>query len=102
MQGARDFVEAREYARTIAEPEPVKLEEDARPTLERFRELRLGANGNLDREAARAIVRELKAVGADLKTVRLALTGRERGPELAAVIAALSPDETLRRLDAAL
>jgi glutamyl-tRNA synthetase len=101
-RGARDLVEAREYARTITEPQPVMLEERARPTLERFRELRAGANGDLDRDAARAIVRELKAVGADLKAVRLALTGRERGPELAAVIAALPRDETMRRLDAAL
>ena len=30
----------------------------------------------------RAIVRELKAVGGDLRALRLALTGRERGPEL--------------------
>jgi glutamyl/glutaminyl-tRNA synthetase len=102
VQGARDLVEAREYARTVAEPEPVTLGDEARPTLERFRELRLGANGDLDRDAARAIVRELKAVGGDLKTVRLALTGRERGPELAAVLAALPREETLRRLDAAL
>ena len=101
-QGARDLAEAREYARTIAEPVHVQLAEEDRPTLERFRELRVGANGELDRDAARAIVRELKAVGANLKTVRLALTGRERGPELAAVIAALPRDETLRRLDAAL
>jgi glutamyl-tRNA synthetase len=101
-QGARDLAEAREYARTIAEPEPIRLDEEARPTLDRFRELRLGANGDLDREAARSIVRELKAVGADLKTLRLALTGRARGPELAAVIEALPRDETLRRLDAAL
>ncbi len=102
VQGARDFAEAREYARTVAEPEPVALGEEARPTLERFRELRAGANGDLDRDAARAIVRELKAVGGDLKTVRLALTGRERGPELAAVLAALPREEALRRLDAAL
>jgi hypothetical protein len=47
----------------------------------------------------RAIVRELKAVGGDLKAVRLALTGRDRGPELAAVIAALSRDELLSRLE---
>ena len=47
----------------------------------------------------RAIVRELKAVGGDLKAVRLALTGRERGPELAAVIAALPRDELLSRLE---
>jgi glutamyl/glutaminyl-tRNA synthetase len=102
VQGARDLLEAREYARTISEPEAVRLGAEARPTLERFRELREGANGDLDREAARAIVRELKAVGGDLKTLRLALTGRERGPELASVIAALPRDETLRRLDAAL
>jgi glutamyl-tRNA synthetase len=102
VQGARDLLEAREYARTISEPDAVTLGAEARPTLERFRELREGANGDLDREAARAIVRELKAVGGDLKTLRLALTGRERGPELASVIAALPRDETLRRLDAAL
>jgi glutamyl-tRNA synthetase len=102
VQGARDLAEAREYARTVAEPEPVTLGDEARPTLERFRELREGANGDLDREGARAIVRELQAVGGNLKTVRLALTGRERGPELAAVIAALPREETLRRLDAAL
>jgi glutamyl-tRNA synthetase len=101
VRGARDFAEAREYAQTISEPEPVQLGEQARPTLDRFRELRLGANGDLDHEQAREIVRELKAVGGDLKTVRLALTGRERGPELAAVIAALPRNETLRRLDAA-
>ena len=102
VRGARDLVEAKEYASTISEPGVVTLGAEARPTLERFRELRSGANGDLDPEAARAIVRELKAVGGDLKTVRLALTGRERGPELAAVIAALPREETLRRLDAAL
>ena len=50
----------------------------------------------------RATVRELKAVGGDLKALRLALTGRERGPELWTVIHALSRDEALRRVDAAL
>src|SRR5262245_15707018 len=101
VRGARDLAEAREYARTISEPEAVTLGADARPTLERFRELRTGANGDLDREGARAILRELKAVGGDLKTLRLALTGREHGPELAVVIAALPCEETLRRLDGA-
>ena len=37
----------------------------------------------------KSVVRELKAVGGNLKALRLALTGAERGPELAAVIAAL-------------
>ena len=47
-------------------------------------------------------MRELKAVGGDLQALRRALTGRERGPELWAVVAALPRDETLRRVDAAL
>jgi glutamyl/glutaminyl-tRNA synthetase len=96
LRGARDLVEAREYARQVLEPEPVSLGEEARPTLERFKELR--ANG----EGAKEIVRELKAVGGDLHALRLALTGRERGPELWAIVAALSREETLRRIDAAL
>jgi Anticodon binding domain len=47
-------------------------------------------------------VRELKAVGGNLRAVRSALTGHESGPELWAVIAELPRDETLRRVDAAL
>ena len=82
LRGARDLVEAREYARTVARAGARHARRGGRPTLERFRELRAGANGDLDRDAARAIVRELKAVGGDLQRVRLALTGRERGPEL--------------------
>jgi glutamyl/glutaminyl-tRNA synthetase len=100
LRGARDLVEAREYARMIvSSPEPVKVG-DGR-ALARLRELRAAANG-LDAGAARAIVRELKAVGADLRAVRLALTGRDSGPELWAILAALPRDETLRRIDAAL
>lgn len=96
LRGARDLVEAREYARQVLEPEPVSLGEEARLTLERFRELR--SNGG----EAKEIVRELKAVGGNLKALRLALTGRERGPELWAIVAALPQDEALRRVDAAL
>jgi glutamyl/glutaminyl-tRNA synthetase len=47
-------------------------------------------------------VRELKAAGGDLRALRLALTGREWGPELWTVIHALPRDEALRRIDAAL
>jgi hypothetical protein len=74
----------------------------ARATLERFRELRAAVNGALDPASSKAILRELKAVGGDLRAVRRALSGRERGPELWAVVAALPRDETLRRVDAAL
>jgi hypothetical protein len=89
LRGARDLAEAREYAAHVLEPLDVTV--DAPETLARFREL---VEGGLD---AGAVVRELKAVGGDLKSVRLALTGRERGPELRAVIAALPRDELLRR-----
>ena len=91
LRGARDLVEAREYAALVLEPEPAEV--DSPETLARFREL---VEAGLE---PRAIVRELKAVGGDLKAVRLALTGRERGPELAAVIAALPRDELLSRLE---
>ena len=89
LRGARDLREAREYADYVLEPPQVPV--DAPETLARFREL---VEGGLE---PRAVVRELKAVGGDLKAVRLALTGRERGPELAAVIAALPREELLRR-----
>ena len=102
LRGARDLDEARETVRVILEPARAELGEEARPTLERFRELRERANGAVDHDVARALLRELKAVGGDLRALRVALTGRDRGPELAAVVAALDRDETLRRIDAAL
>ena len=92
-RGARDLAEAREYVDMILRP-PAPVHVDAVETLERFREL-----GDLE---AKSLVRELKAVGGDLKALRLALTGRERGPELWTVIAALPRQEALRRVDAAL
>jgi len=98
LRGARDLNEAREYARTILEP-PTGVTSESPETLERFRELLQRSNGTED---PRELVRELKAVGGDLRALRLALTGRERGPELWAVVAALSPEEVLRRVDAAL
>src|SRR5262245_22533823 len=96
LRGARDLVEAREYARQVLDPDPVTLGDEARPTLERFKELNTNGAG------AKDVVRELKAVGGDLRALRLALTGRERGPELWAIVAALTREESLRRVDAAL
>jgi hypothetical protein len=89
LRGARDLDEARAYAELVLEPEPADV--DSPETLARFAEL---VEAGLE---PRDLLRELKAVGGDLKTLRLALTGRERGPELAAVIAALPRDELLRR-----
>jgi glutamyl-tRNA synthetase len=101
LRGARDLNEARAYAASILNPpsNSLLLGESGRATLVRFRELLERSNGTVD---ARGLIRELKAVGGDLKSVRLALTGQERGPELWTVIAALPREETLRRIDAAL
>jgi hypothetical protein len=101
LRGARDLNEARAYAETILTPpsNSLLLGDSARATLVRFRELLERSNGNVD---ARGLIRELKAVGGDLRSLRLALTGQDRGPELWTVIAALPPEEALRRIDAAL
>ena len=66
-------------------------------TLERFVELRAPLPDTLDKDQAKAIVRELKAVGGNLRALRVALTGQEHGPELWAVLRALPRDEALRR-----
>src|SRR3954466_10336922 len=89
LRGARDLNEAREFAHQILEPEAVTLPEEARPTIERFEEL-LGGE-------PRDTIRELKAVGGDLRALRLALTGRDRGPELWTILEALPREEALRR-----
>jgi glutamyl-tRNA synthetase len=97
LRGARTLVEAAEIGKQLQAPEPVALPVEAEPTLDRFVELRGGAE-TPDEADARAIVRELKAVGGDLRVLRLALTGAERGPELWTVVAALPRDEALRRV----
>lgn len=102
LRGARTLVEAREIGQQILEPQPVALGDDARPTLERFAELRVALADDLDEAAARAIVRELKAVGGSLKSLRLALTGADRGPELWTVVASVPRDEALRRVGEAI
>ena len=101
LRGARDLNEARAYADAILNPprNSLLLGETGRATLVCFRELLERANGSAD---ARGLVRELKAVGGDLRALRLALTGSERGPELWTVIAALPRDEARRRVEAAL
>ena len=72
------------------------------PTLERFRELRERSAERLDKAQARELIRELKAVGGDLRALRRTLTGVERGPELWGVLTDLDRAETLGRIDAAL
>jgi hypothetical protein len=101
LRGARTLVEAREIAAQILSPADVELPAGAEPTLTRFLELRAGA-GLMDETGARAIVRELKAVGGDLRALRKALTGADSGPELWAVVQALSYEETRRRIASSL
>jgi hypothetical protein len=97
LRGARTLVEARAYAALVTAPEPVELPEEAHATLERFVELRAAGPELLDPAGAREIVRELKAVGGDLRSLRLALTGAAKGPELWAVVLALPRDEAVAR-----
>ncbi|HXF97762.1 MAG TPA: glutamate--tRNA ligase family protein [Gaiellaceae bacterium] len=97
LRGARTLAEARSWARLVLEGRPAELPPEAQPTLARFAELRAGAPERLRLEQARALVRELKAAGGDLRALRLALTGAETGPELAAVLAALPRAEALAR-----
>jgi glutamyl/glutaminyl-tRNA synthetase len=96
MRGAHDLVEARGLAASVLEP-PTVASTTSPETLERFAELRAQFPETVDKDQAKTIVRELKAVGGSLKALRLALTGRERGPELWAVLRALPRDEALRR-----
>jgi hypothetical protein len=102
LRGAHDLVEARALADAVLIP-PTAVEPSRSPdTLERFVELRVSLPEALDVEQAKSTIRELKAVGGDLRALRFALTGRDRGPELWAVLRALPRDEALRRVAAAL
>ena len=96
LRGAHDLVEARALAAAVLEP-PSQSEARSPETLVRFAELRAPLPDVLDRDAAKGLMRELKAVGGDLRALRVALTGAERGPELWAVLRALPRDEALRR-----
>ena len=102
MRGARTLAEARALAASLAAPPPRVRLPEASETLARFRDLRAHANGRLDAHGARAIVDQVRAAGGDLRALRLALTGRDRGPELWTVVVALPREEALRRVDAAM
>jgi glutamyl-tRNA synthetase len=96
LRGAHDLVEARALARSVLEPEHLDGSGSSE-TLGRFVELRSQLGETLDKDEAKGLLRELKAVGGSLKALRLALTGAERGPELWAVLHALPRGEALRR-----
>ena len=99
LRGAHDLAEARAVAEALERP-PDPGTTTSPETLERFRELRAAGADELDKEQAKTILRELKAVGGDLRSLRLALTGANKGPELWAILVALPRDEALRRAGA--
>jgi hypothetical protein len=99
LRGARDLAEARALAELVTrrpDPQPSRSPE----SLAAFRDARARA-GELDEATAHELVASLRAADADLQAVRLALTGEPRGPELWALVLALSLEEALHRAEAA-
>jgi glutamyl-tRNA synthetase len=95
-RGAHNLVEASALIRgVLAAPDPAPTQNPE--TLERFVELRSAMPEHLDQDEAKSLQRELKAVGGNLRALRVALTGAERGPELWAVLRALPRHEAVRR-----
>ena len=97
MRGAHDLVEARAPARCPFWTTRGQSPEVARDAGPLRRAPRARFSDVLSKDEAKAVVRELKAVGGNLRALRVALTGAERGPELWAVLRALPRDEALRR-----
>ena len=100
VRGARTLNEARAFADQIeAVPEAPVLTGEEQAAIQRLVDLRERSEEFLDEATARSLLREVKAVGGSLRTVRVALTGVQRGPELWTVLYALERAETLRRLE---
>jgi hypothetical protein len=95
-RGAHDLGEARALVSGVLDPPGNNLAQSPE-TLARFVELRSAMPELLGKDDAKTLQRELKAVGGDLRSLRLALTGESRGPELWAVLRALPRDEAVRR-----
>jgi glutamyl-tRNA synthetase len=90
LRGAHTLAEAGDLVACVAEaPQQHPL-----PALASIRER---YPERLSEQDARALVDELRQAGVPLREARVALTGRERGPELWAVLAALPRDEAIRR-----
>jgi glutamyl-tRNA synthetase len=90
LRGVHTLAEAGDLvAAVISEPDHRPLPELAR--------LRSRYPEHLTEDDARALVDELRRRKVPLREARVSLTGRERGPELWAVLAALPRDEAIRR-----
>jgi glutamyl-tRNA synthetase len=90
LRGAHTLAEAADLAACVSEaPE--------RHPVPQLATIRGRYPDHLSEDDARALVDELRRAGVPLREARVALTGRERGPELWAVLAALPRDEAIRR-----
>jgi glutamyl-tRNA synthetase len=90
LRGAHTLAEAGDLVACVSQPPlPHPL-----PALASMRER---YPDQLSEQDARRLVDDLRKAGVPLREARLALTGRERGPELWAVLAALPRDEAIRR-----
>jgi glutamyl/glutaminyl-tRNA synthetase len=90
LRGAHTLAEAGDLVACVSQPpQPHPL-----PALASMRER---YPDQLSEEDARRLVDDLRQAGVPLREARVALTGRERGPELWAVLAALPRDEAIRR-----
>jgi glutamyl/glutaminyl-tRNA synthetase len=90
LRGAHTLVEAAQIAASVLQP-------PERHPLPLLAELRGAYPDHLDEAQARELVDELRRRGVPLRDARLALTGRERGPELWTVLRAIPRDEAVRR-----
>lgn len=90
LRGVHTLAEAAELVECVlVPPDHVPLPELAR--------IRARYPERLDEPKARELVDELRRSQVPLRQARRALTGRDRGPELWAVFAALPRDEAIRR-----
>jgi glutamyl/glutaminyl-tRNA synthetase len=90
LRGVHTLAEAAELVDCVL----VTPEHEPLPELARIRAL---YPERLDEPGARELVDELRRSHVPLRQARRALTGRDRGPELWAVFAALPRDEAIRR-----
>jgi len=91
LRGAHTLVEAAELVVCVA------AAPEQQHSLPQLAEIRERYPDRLSEQDARRLVDELRSSGVRLRDARVALTGRERGPELWAVLAALPRDEAIRR-----
>ncbi|MDX6495453.1 MAG: glutamyl-tRNA synthetase [Gaiellales bacterium] len=90
LRGVHTLVEAGDLVACVTQaPSPHSLPELAK--------IRGRYPDQLSESQARELVDDLRRAGVPLREARLSLTGRERGPELWAVLAALPRDEAIRR-----